>query len=61
MPPQPVTKRTGGSRSLALPVGHDPAQMRHWFYTANHHTGKPLAGTVQRLVQQQFINSLAPW
>ena len=35
-------------RSLAVLVGNDPAQMRHWFHTANHHTGGVPAEQVQR-------------
>lgn len=35
-------------RSLAVLVGSDPAQMRHWFHTANRHTGGVPAEQVQR-------------
>ncbi|MFM9089751.1 MAG: MbcA/ParS/Xre antitoxin family protein [Cyanobium sp.] len=35
-------------RSLAVLVGNDPAQMRHWFHTANHHTGGVPAEQVER-------------
>lgn len=35
-------------RSLADLMGNDPAQMRHWFHTANHHTGGIPAQQVQR-------------
>jgi hypothetical protein len=35
-------------RSLAVLVGNDPAQMRHWFHTDNRHTGGVPAEQVQR-------------
>jgi hypothetical protein len=35
-------------RSLAVLVGNDPALMRHWFHTANHHTGGVPAEQVER-------------
>ncbi len=34
--------------SLAGLVGNDGPQMRHWFHTANHHTGGVPAEQVQR-------------
>jgi len=35
-------------RSLAGLMGNDPIQMRHWFHTANRHTGGVPAEQVQR-------------
>jgi hypothetical protein len=35
-------------RSLAVLVGNDREQMRHWFHTANRHTGGVPAEQVQR-------------
>jgi hypothetical protein len=35
-------------RSLAGLMGNDPTQMRHWFHTANRHTGGVPAEQVQR-------------
>lgn len=35
-------------RSLAVLVGNDPVQMRHWFHTANRHTGGVPAEQVRR-------------
>jgi len=35
-------------RSLSVLVGHDRRQLRHWFHTANRHTGGVPAGQVQR-------------
>jgi len=35
-------------RSLAVLVGNDPAEMRHWFRTANHRTGGVPAEQAQR-------------
>jgi hypothetical protein len=35
-------------RSLAVLVGNDPAEMRHWFHTANHRTGGVPAEQAQR-------------
>ena len=36
------------SRSLSVLVGNDPLQLRHWFHTANRHTGGVPAEQVQR-------------
>ena len=35
-------------RSLSALVGHDRLQLRHWFHTANRHTGGVPAEQVQR-------------
>jgi|688.fasta_scaffold09829_16 hypothetical protein len=35
-------------RSLSVLVGHDRRQLRHWFHTANRHTGGVPAEQVQR-------------
>ncbi|MFN6134397.1 MAG: antitoxin Xre/MbcA/ParS toxin-binding domain-containing protein [Synechococcaceae cyanobacterium] len=35
-------------RSLSVLVGHDRQQLRHWFHTANRHTGGVPAEQVQR-------------
>jgi hypothetical protein len=35
-------------RSLAVLMGNDPAHMRHWFHTANRHTGGVPAEQVER-------------
>ncbi len=35
-------------RSLAVLVGNDREQMRHWFHTSNRHTGGVPAEQVQR-------------
>lgn len=35
-------------RSLSVLVGHDRRQLRHWFHTANRHTGGVPADQVQR-------------
>ncbi len=35
-------------RSLAVLVGNDRQLLRHWFHTANHHTGGVPAEQVQR-------------
>jgi hypothetical protein len=35
-------------RSLSVLVGHDRGQLRHWFHTANRHTGGVPAEQVQR-------------
>jgi hypothetical protein len=38
-------------RSLAVLMGNDPEQMRHWFRSANRHTGGIPAEQVERTEQ----------
>ncbi len=49
-------------RSLAVLMGNDPEQMRHWFRTANRHTGGIPAEQVQSTEQLvgivQYLDAL---